>query len=44
MIEPPGVMLERDDNFPGEGPIDADLTAIKTAIEEGRHLREVAHG
>jgi len=43
IAEPPGVMLERDDNFPGEGPIAADLAAIQAAIEEGRQLREVAH-
>lgn len=43
MIEPPGVMLERDDDFAGEGPIAADLAAIQAAIEEGRHMREVAH-
>jgi uncharacterized protein (UPF0276 family) len=43
IAEPPGVMLERDDHFPGESPIAADLAAIKAAIESGRQIREVAH-
>ena len=43
IVEPPGVMLERDDNFSGEGPVTADLAAIKTAIESGRQMREVMH-
>jgi uncharacterized protein (UPF0276 family) len=44
ITDPPGVMLERDDDFPGPDPIAADLAAIKTAIATGRASREVIHG
>jgi uncharacterized protein (UPF0276 family) len=40
IVEPPGVMLERDDDFPGPGPVAADLAAIANAVEQGRRLRQ----
>jgi len=36
---PPGVMLERDDNFPRESELDAELEAIRMAIARGAARR-----
>ena len=41
-IEPPGVMLERDDDFPRERELEAELDAIGTAIMRGTARRAVA--
>ena len=38
----PGVLLERDGQFPGETALDAELEAIKSAMEQGQ-ARRVAH-
>jgi uncharacterized protein len=42
MIDPPGVMLERDDHFPPEAHLNAELDAITTAMKAGR-IRKSAH-
>ena len=39
----PGVMLERDDDFPPEAEQNAELAAIRMAVERGRALREGVH-
>jgi uncharacterized protein len=39
----PGVMLERDDEFPSPGELYAELEAIHAAIKRGRVRREVCH-
>ncbi|HEX9095824.1 MAG TPA: DUF692 domain-containing protein [Candidatus Dormibacteraeota bacterium] len=36
---PPGVMLERDDDFPRESELEAELDAIRTAIARGAARR-----
>ena len=41
-IEPPGVMLERDDDFPRERELEAELNAIGTAIMRGTARRAAA--
>src|SRR5256886_323834 len=38
-IEPPGVMLERDDAFPPESELEAELDAIELAITRGSARR-----
>ncbi|MFI1565186.1 DUF692 domain-containing protein [Streptomyces sp. NPDC020490] len=35
-VSPPGVLLERDDNFPEPAVLEAELTAIRGAVEKGR--------
>jgi uncharacterized protein (UPF0276 family) len=35
-IEVPGVLLERDDDFPTEEELDDELTAIQAAVQRGR--------
>jgi uncharacterized protein (UPF0276 family) len=37
--EPPGVMLERDEDFPSEDALRAELDSIRDAIERGRRRR-----
>jgi uncharacterized protein (UPF0276 family) len=37
--EPPGVMLERDDDFPDERELGAELGRIRAALENGRERR-----
>jgi uncharacterized protein len=39
----PGVMLERDDNFPNEADFNAELDAIADAIRRGAARREGTH-
>jgi uncharacterized protein (UPF0276 family) len=39
----PGVMLERDDNFPGETELNAELDAIAAAVARGARRREGCH-
>ncbi|MFJ5838295.1 DUF692 domain-containing protein [Streptomyces shenzhenensis] len=34
-VRPPGVLLERDENFPGPGELERELAAIRTAVDEG---------
>jgi uncharacterized protein len=45
--DPPGVMLERDDDFPASDELNAELDAIKLACRNGvarrRHVQEAAH-
>ncbi|MEW6280861.1 MAG: DUF692 domain-containing protein, partial [Candidatus Eremiobacterota bacterium] len=37
--EPPGVLLERDDNFPGQEDFQAELDALRAAMDRGRARR-----
>jgi uncharacterized protein (UPF0276 family) len=39
----PGVMLERDDRFPGEAEFNAELDAIAAAVRRGTARREKCH-
>jgi uncharacterized protein (UPF0276 family) len=39
----PGVLLERDANFPGEAELNAELDAIAAAVARGAALRERSH-
>ena len=38
-VEPPGVMLERDDDFPRESELEAELQAIQSAVARGEARR-----
>jgi uncharacterized protein (UPF0276 family) len=43
-VEVPGVMLERDDNFPGERELKSEMERIRRAVVRGRGVRQgVAH-
>ncbi len=42
--EPPGVMLERDDDFPDERELGAELGRIRAALQRGRERRGVHAG
>jgi uncharacterized protein len=42
-VAPPGVLLERDDRFPPEAELIAELEAITSAIERGARRRELAY-
>jgi uncharacterized protein (UPF0276 family) len=42
-VEVPGVLLERDDDFPSEAELNRELDAIETARERGAARREAAH-
>ncbi|CAM5508928.1 DUF692 domain-containing protein [Streptomyces fumanus] len=35
-VAPPGVLLERDEDFPGAAELAGELTAIREAVEKGR--------
>ncbi|WP_320781248.1 DUF692 domain-containing protein [Streptomyces sp. CRN 30] len=35
-VAPPGVLLERDENFPDPGELESELAAIRAAVETGR--------
>ncbi|MFD4261623.1 DUF692 domain-containing protein [Streptomyces sp. NPDC058534] len=35
-VAPPGVLLERDENFPGAGGLEAEVAAIRGAVARGR--------
>ncbi|MEV5546217.1 DUF692 domain-containing protein [Streptomyces sp. NPDC052309] len=35
-VAPPGVLLERDENFPGPAELTGEVEAIRTAVEKGR--------
>jgi uncharacterized protein (UPF0276 family) len=39
----PGVLLERDDNFPSPQELDAELDAIAAAVARGAAQREAVH-
>jgi uncharacterized protein (UPF0276 family) len=39
----PGVLLERDDHWPGENELQAELAAIMAAVERGNTRREGRH-
>ncbi|MFJ2604127.1 DUF692 domain-containing protein [Streptomyces sp. NPDC087425] len=41
-VSPPGVLLERDENFPEPAELEGELAAIREAVERGRTLRERA--
>ncbi|MGX1478180.1 UNVERIFIED_CONTAM: uncharacterized protein (UPF0276 family) [Streptomyces canus] len=38
-VSPPGVLLERDENFPGPGELERELGAIREAVEKGGGAR-----
>ena len=38
-ISPPGVLLERDENFPEPAELERELKEIRVAVEKGRALR-----
>ncbi|WP_385632914.1 DUF692 domain-containing protein [Streptomyces sp. SudanB135_2055] len=35
-VAPPGVLLERDENFPAAGELEGEVAAIRIAVEKGR--------
>ncbi len=35
-VAPPGVLLERDENFPAAGELEGEVTAVRAAVEKGR--------
>ncbi|MFB7658021.1 MULTISPECIES: DUF692 domain-containing protein [unclassified Streptomyces] len=35
-VAPPGILLERDENFPGPGELEAEVAAIRDAVARGR--------
>ncbi|GAA2496178.1 DUF692 domain-containing protein [Streptomyces longisporus] len=39
-ISPPGVLLERDENFPEPAELEGELEAIRAAVAKGRAIRE----
>ncbi|MFF8101373.1 DUF692 domain-containing protein [Streptomyces sp. NPDC016640] len=39
-VSPPGVLLERDENFPGADEMERELGAIRGAVEDGARKRE----
>jgi uncharacterized protein (UPF0276 family) len=39
----PGVLLERDDHFPPQAEIEAELDAIASSVKRGAHQKEMAH-
>ncbi|MDC0768628.1 multinuclear nonheme iron-dependent oxidase [Streptomyces sp. HD] len=41
-VSPPGVLLERDENFPEPGELERELTAIRGALEKGAAEREAS--
>ncbi|KUN40161.1 endonuclease [Streptomyces longwoodensis] len=38
-VTPPGVLLERDEDFPGAGELERELTAIREAVRAGTRTR-----
>ncbi|WP_328422089.1 DUF692 domain-containing protein [Streptomyces sp. NBC_00443] len=42
-VTPPGVLLERDENFPEPGELEGELGAIRRALEKGAALGDLAH-
>ncbi|MEV1086103.1 DUF692 domain-containing protein [Streptomyces sp. NPDC050211] len=43
-VSPPGVLLERDENFPEPAELGRELGAIRGALEKGRATRESSTG
>ncbi|WP_210580857.1 DUF692 domain-containing protein [Streptomyces sp. GESEQ-4] len=43
-VSPPGVLLERDENFPEPAELERELGAIRGALEKGRTRRESPTG
>jgi len=43
ITDPPGVMIERDDDFPPAAVIEAELDRLAQAVAEGARRREGAH-
>ncbi|WP_155059363.1 DUF692 domain-containing protein [Streptomyces blattellae] len=43
-VAPPGVLLERDENFPEPAELERELGAIRGALEKGRTARESPTG
>ncbi|MGW6733978.1 DUF692 domain-containing protein [Streptomyces sp. NPDC055013] len=41
-VSPPGVLLERDENFPAPGELEGELGAIRGALEKGASERAAA--
>ncbi len=41
---PPGVLLERDENFPAVGELEGELDSIRAVLERHGSQRAVAHG
>jgi uncharacterized protein (UPF0276 family) len=41
-VMPPGVLLERDDNFPPQAELEAELDVVSASVERGAGRREVA--
>ncbi|WP_406453283.1 DUF692 domain-containing protein [Streptomyces sp. NBC_01622] len=41
-VSPPGVLLERDDNFPEAAELERELTSIRGALDKGRGRAHVA--
>ncbi|MFE9924729.1 DUF692 domain-containing protein [Streptomyces sp. NPDC005774] len=41
-VSPPGVLLERDENFPEPGELERELTSIREAVEKGAAARSTA--
>lgn len=39
-VSPPGVLLERDENFPEPAVLEGELEAIRAAVEKGGAIRE----
>src|SRR5437868_8669739 len=39
-VSPPGVLLERDENFPEPAVLEGELEAIRAAVQKGRAIRE----
>ena len=39
-VSPPGVLLERDENFPEPAELEGELEAIRAAVAKGRAIRE----
>ncbi|MGW3145428.1 MULTISPECIES: DUF692 domain-containing protein [Streptomyces] len=43
-VAPPGVLLERDENFPEPGELEREVESIRGAVDEGRAMRSVSGG
>ncbi|MFJ4949913.1 DUF692 domain-containing protein [Streptomyces sp. NPDC088760] len=43
-VAPPGVLLERDENFPGPGELERELDAIREAVTVGRAAESAVGG
>lgn len=41
-VTPPGVLLERDENFPGRAELEGELAAVRRAVQDGGSVRAAA--